>query len=55
MRKKSFGFGTKKFRLRPWFRFPILKPGFGRTLSTGCFYNEMYYLRHPVKKVPHCA
>ena len=33
--KKSFGF-EKKIRsdteIGPWFRFPILKPGFGRTL-----------------------
>ena len=36
--KKSFGFGKKNFgsdtdtETGPWFRFPIPKPGFGRTL-----------------------
>ena len=36
--KKSFGFGIKSFssdtnnQIGPWFRFPIPKPGFGRTL-----------------------
>ena len=27
--EKKFGFDTK---IGPWFRFPITKPGFGRTL-----------------------
>ena len=37
--KKSFGFGTKNFgsdtdtKIEPWFRFPIPKPVFGRTLE----------------------
>ena len=34
--KYKFGFGKKSFgsytEIGPWFRFPILKPGFGRTL-----------------------
>ena len=34
--KISIGFGQKKFgtdtEIGPWFRFPIQKPGFGRTL-----------------------
>ena len=34
--KKSFGFGKKSFgsdtEIGPWFRFPIPKPSFGRTL-----------------------
>ena len=40
--KKSFGFGTKNFgsdtdtKIEPWFRFPIPKPGFGRTLVPDC-------------------
>ena len=38
LEKKSFGFGKKEFgsdtdtEIGPWFRFPIRKPGFGRTL-----------------------
>ena len=39
MKKKSFGFGKKNFgsdtdtEIGPWFRFPIPKPNFGRTLG----------------------
>ena len=38
VKKKSFGFEKKKIgydtEIGPWFRFPIPKPGFGRTLQT---------------------
>ena len=38
--EKSFGFGKKDLgsdtntEIGPWFRFPIPKPGFGRTLAS---------------------
>ena len=31
-KKKSFGSDTDT-EIRPWYRFPIPKPGFGRTLK----------------------
>ena len=40
-RKNKFGFGKKSFgstEIGPWFRFPIPKPGFSRTLGHVCMH-----------------
>ena len=69
LKKKSFGFRKKLFgsntdtKIGPWFRFSILKPGFGRTLVCSaviCFFptgilEEFFFLSalqiYPLPKV----
>jgi hypothetical protein len=47
-KKKSFGFGSHtNTQIGPWFRFPIPRPGFGRTLQLKNYLDKLAGLLRP--------